>query len=139
VPVLAHALGYRIAEIPVRHHARQFGKSKYGVARYLRGFLDLLTVVMITRFAYRPGHLFGGIGSLFLLGGGATLAYLAGLKLFTGASIGGRPLLLFGVMVVIIGIQLILFGMLAELIISRTQRPVEARNLVAQHLGRTSA
>jgi glycosyltransferase involved in cell wall biosynthesis len=139
VPVLAHALGYRIAEIPVRHHARQFGKSKYGVARYLRGFLDLLTVVMITRFAYRPGHLFGGIGSLFLLGGGATLAYLTGLKLFTGASIGGRPLLLFGVMVVIIGIQLILFGMLAELIISRTQRPVEARNLVAQHLGRTRA
>ncbi len=139
VPVLAHALGYRIAEIPVRHHARQFGKSKYGVARYLRGFLDLLTVVMITRFAYRPGHLFGGIGSLFLLGGGAALAYLTGLKLFTGASIGGRPLLLFGVMVVIIGIQLILFGMLAELIISRTQRPVEARNLVAQHLGRTSA
>jgi len=139
VPVLAHALGYRIAEIPVRHHARQFGKSKYGVARYLRGFLDLLTVVMITRFAYRPGHLFGGIGSLFLLGGGAALAYLTGLKLFTGASIGGRPLLLFGVMVVIIGIQLILFGMLAELIISRSQRPVEARNLVAQHLGRTSA
>ena len=139
VPVLAHALGYRIAEIPVRHHARQFGKSKYGVARYLRGFLDLLTVVMITRFAYRPGHLFGGIGSLFLLGGGAALAYLTGLKLFTGASIGGRPLLLFGIMVVIIGIQLILFGMLAELIISRTQRPVEARNLVAQHLGRTRA
>lgn len=136
VPVLAHALGYRIAELPVRHHARRFGKSKYGVARYLRGFLDLLTVVMITRFAYRPGHLFGGIGSLFLLGGGASLTYLTGLKLFTGASIGGRPLLLFGVMVVIIGIQLILFGMLAELIISRTQRPVEARNLVAQHLGR---
>ena len=76
VPVLAHALGYRVAEIEVRHHARRFGKSKYGVARYLRGFLDLLTVVMITRFAYRPGHLFGGIGTLFLLGGGAALAYL---------------------------------------------------------------
>ena len=135
VPVLAHALGYRVAEIPVRHHARRFGKSKYGVARYLRGFLDLLTVVMITRYAYRPGHLFGGIGAFFLLGGGAALAYLTGLKVFTGASIGNRPLLLFGVMVVIIGIQLIMFGMLAELVISRTQRPVEAQNLVAQHLG----
>ncbi len=130
VPVLAHALGYRVAEIPVRHHARRYGKSKYGVARYLRGFLDLLTVVMLTRFAYRPGHLFGGIGALFLLGGGAVLAYLAGLKLFTGASIGGRPLLLFGVLVVIVGMQLVLFGMLAELILSRTQRPVEARKLV---------
>jgi len=136
VPVLASALGYRVAEIPVRHHARRFGKSKYGVARYMRGFLDLLTVVMITRFAYRPGHLFGGIGSLFMLGGGAVLAYLAGLKLLTGASIGNRPLLLFGVMASIIGLQLVLFGMLAELVISRTQRPVEARNLVWQHLGR---
>jgi glycosyltransferase involved in cell wall biosynthesis len=137
VPVLASALGYRVAEIPVRHHARRFGKSKYGVARFTRGFLDLLTVVLLTRFAYRPGHLFGGIGLLFSLGGGAALAYLAGLKLLTGASIGGRPLLLFGVMGVIVGMQLILFGMLAELIISRTQRPVEARNLVAQHLGRS--
>jgi glycosyltransferase involved in cell wall biosynthesis len=136
VPVLAGALGYRVGEIPVRHHARRFGKSKYGAARFLRGFLDLLTVVMITRFAYRPAHLFGGIGSVFLLGGGAALAYLAGLKFLAGESIGRRPLLLFGVMVVIIGLQLILFGMLAELIISRTQRPVEGRNLVRQHIGR---
>jgi glycosyltransferase involved in cell wall biosynthesis len=137
VPVLAAALGYRVAEIAVRHHARRFGKSKYGVARFTRGFLDLLTVVTITRFAYRPGHLFGGIGLLCSLGGGAVLAYLAALKFVTGASIGGRPLLLFGALAVIVGLQLILFGMLAELIISRTQRPVEARNLVWQHLGRT--
>jgi len=137
VPVLASALGYRVAEIPVRHHARRFGKSKYGVARFTRGLLDLLTVVMITRFAYRPGHLFGGIGLLFALGGGAALVYLTALKLLTGASIGSRPLLLFGVMAVIVGMQLVLFGMLAELIISRTQRPVEARNLVAQHLRRS--
>ena len=70
---------------------------------------------MITRFAYRPGHLFGGVGTLFLVGGGSALAYLTGLKLFTGESIGSRPLLLFGVMAVIIGMQLILFGLLAEL------------------------
>jgi glycosyltransferase involved in cell wall biosynthesis len=136
VPVLAGALGYRVGEIAVRHHARRFGKSKYGVARFTRGFLDLLTVVMITRFAYRPAHLFGGIGSVFLLGGGSVLAYLVGLWLFAGASIGRRPLLLFAIMNVIIGLQLILFGMLAELIISRTQRPVDARNLVRQHIGR---
>jgi dolichol-phosphate mannosyltransferase len=134
--VLASALGYKVAEIPVRHHARRFGKSKYGMARFTRGLLDLLTVVMITRFAYRPGHLFGGIGLLFSLGGGAALAYLTALKLLTGASIGSRPLLLFGLLAVIVGMQLVLFGMLAELIISRTQRPVEARNLVAQHLRR---
>jgi glycosyltransferase involved in cell wall biosynthesis len=137
-PVLAGALGYQVGEIAVRHHARRYAKSKYGVARFLRGFLDLLTVVMITRFAYRPAHLFGGIGALFLLGGGGALAYLTGLKLLTGASIGSRPLLLLGALAVIIGIQLILFGMLAELVISRTQRPVEARNLVRQHIGRAA-
>jgi glycosyltransferase involved in cell wall biosynthesis len=135
VPVLANALGYRIAEIPVRHHARRFGASKYGVARYLRGFLDLLTVVLITRFAYRPGHLFGGIGSLLAASGGLALVYLIGLKLLTGASIGNRPLLLLGVLAVIVGVQLILFGMLAELIIHRTQRPVETRHLVAEQRG----
>ena len=139
VPVLANALGYRIAEIPVRHHARRFGTSKYGVARYLRGFLDLLTVVLITRFAYRPGHLFGGIGTVLAASGAAALGYLIGLKVLTGASIGNRPLLLLGVLAVIVGMQLILFGMLAELIIHRTQRPVETRHLVAQHRGPMSA
>ena len=139
VPVLANALGYRIAEIPVRHHARRFGTSKYGVARYLRGFLDLLTVVLITRFAYRPGHLFGGIGSLLAAGGSVALGYLMALKVLTGASIGNRPLLLLGVMAVIVGVQLILFGMLAELIIHRTQRPVEMRHLVAEQRGQKRA
>jgi len=139
VPVLANALGYRIAEIPVRHHARRFGTSKYGVARYLRGFLDLLTVVLITRFAYRPGHLFGSIGSLLAAGGSVALGYLIALKVLTGASIGNRPLLLLGVMAVIVGVQLILFGMLAELIIHRTQRPVEMRHLVAEQRGQKRA
>jgi glycosyltransferase involved in cell wall biosynthesis len=139
VPVLANALGYRIAEIPVRHHARRFGTSKYGVARYLRGFLDLLTVVLITRFAYRPGHLFGSIGSLLAAGGSVALGYLMALKVLTGASIGNRPLLLLGVMAVIVGVQLILFGMLAELIIHRTQRPVEMRHLVAEQRGQKRA
>ena len=135
VPVLAHALGYRVAELSVLHHARRFGRSKYGVARFLRGFLDLLTVMMITRYAYRPGHLFGGVGTAFLLLGGAVLAYLTALKLVTGASIGDRPLLLFGVMVVIIGIQLLLFGLLAELVISRTPNPVKMGDLVRSRAG----
>ena len=120
IPVLASALGYRIGEIAVRHHARKHGKSKYGVSRFLRGFLDLLTVVTITRYARRPAHLFGGVGAFVLLIGGTVLTYLTGLKLFTGADIGDRPLLLFGVMAVIVGVQLMLFGMLSELINSRS-------------------
>ncbi len=120
IPALAHALGYRVGEVPVRHHARKHGRSKYGVSRYLRGFLDLLTVVMITRYAWRPGHLFGGIGTLLLVLGGGILTYLTGVKLFTGASIGTRPLLLLGATLLIIGIQVLSFGMLSELLLSRT-------------------
>ncbi|MEE8271025.1 MAG: glycosyltransferase family 2 protein [Alphaproteobacteria bacterium] len=120
IPVLAHALGYRIGEIAVTHHARRHGKSKYGMSRFLRGFLDLLTVVTITRYAWRPGHLFGGVGAVFLVGGSAILSYLTGLKLITGADIGSRPLLLLGVMTVIIGVQLLLFGMMSELINSKS-------------------
>lgn len=133
VPVLAHALGFRIGEVAVRHHPRRHGVSKYGMARFLRGFLDLLSVLMITRFAYRPGHLFGGIGTLFAGLGGAALVWLTGVKLFTGADIGGRPLLLLGVLLVIVGVQLLLFGLLAELIISRTQRGNEYADLVVEH------
>ena len=134
VPVLAHALGFRIAELPVRHHARRFGKSKYGFQRFARGFLDLLTVMMITRYAYRPSHLFGGLGVVLFLAGTLILVYLAGLKIFTGAEIGGRPLLSLGVLLDVIGPQILLFGMLAELIISRSPRPVKLDAFVAQKI-----
>jgi len=120
VPVLASSLGFRIGELVVRHHPRRFGRSKFGVRRLLHGFVDLLTVLAITRYARRPGHLFGGAGSLLLVLGLGVLSYLTGLKLFTGADIGQRPLLLFGVMAVILGLQVLFFGILAELINSRT-------------------
>ena len=139
VPVLADALGFRVAEIAVNHHPRRFGRTKYGVARFLRGFLDLLTVMMITRFAYRPSHLFGGIGTLLLVLGGAALSYLTALKLFAGAQIGDRPLLLLGALMAIVGVQLLLFGMLAELIISRSPRPAGFQDLVAREVGRRAA
>jgi glycosyltransferase involved in cell wall biosynthesis len=113
IPVLAHALGFRIAELPVRHHPRQFGASKYGMRRLLRGFVDLLSVMMITRYAHSPGH-------------------LAALKTFAGAEIGGRPLLMLGVLLAVIGVQFLLFGMLAELIISRSPRPQKLETLIAE-------
>jgi hypothetical protein len=134
-PVLANALGFSVAEIVVRHHPRRFGRTKYGFARFRRGFLDLLTVLMLTRFAYRPSHLFGGIGLILFFVGGVVLAYLIALKLFTGAEIGDRPLLLLSALISIIGVQLLLFGMLAELIISRSPSPVAARDLVARRVG----
>ncbi|WP_445679176.1 glycosyltransferase family 2 protein [Radicibacter daui] len=131
VPVLAHSLGYSVGELVVQHHAREHGVSKYGISRFLRGFLDLLTVLMITRYAYRPGHLFGGVGTIFCGLGGIMLVYLTLLKLLAGAEIGGRPLLLLGVMLVIIGIQLLLFGLLAELVNNRTQPPARNADLIS--------
>ena len=133
VPVLANSLGFQIGELAVEHHPRKHGTSKYGIGRYLKGFLDLLTVLTITRFARRPGHLFGGAGAVVLIFGGLILMYLTGLKLFLGEDIGDRPLLMLGVLTVIVGFQFLLFGMLAELINShqneRRQPSVVARKL----------
>jgi glycosyltransferase involved in cell wall biosynthesis len=118
IPVLAHTAGFRVTEIPVRHHPRQFGKSKYGFKRYLRGFLDLLTVITITKYSGRPGHLFGGLGVLAGLAGGSILIYLTFVKLVLDEAIGGRPLLLFGVLLLILAFQFLFFGILAELILN---------------------
>jgi len=131
IPVLADSVGYRIGEIPVQHHEREFGVSKYGFKRYSRGFIDLLTTLMITRYDRRPGHLFGGVGLSLLMLGAAVLTYLMVIKVAFDASIGERPLLMFGVLLVIVGGQLLLFGMMSELIIYRTE-PLNQRAIVAE-------
>ena len=106
----------RIAQEPVSHHARQFGESKYGISRTFRVVLDLFFVYFFMRYRTRPGHFFGGLG-LWLLGmGGAVLAYLLGLKLL-GESIGTRPLLLVGFFFLIAGVQSLMAGVLAELLV----------------------
>jgi glycosyltransferase involved in cell wall biosynthesis len=118
VPVLAHAYGYRVGEIDVTHHPRRFGRSKYGARRFLRGLLDLFTVFALTRYARKPGHLFGAGGLLLGAIGGIILAWLS-IEWLGGAAIGHRPLLLLGVLLVLVGVQLLMFGLLAELMISR--------------------
>ncbi len=122
IPVLAGSLGYRIGELEVLHHPRQFGQSKYGVSRMLKGFLDLLTVVTITRFDSKPGHLFGSAGTVALALGLVINLWLT-VEWFMGISIGGRPALMLGVLLMIVGLQIILFGMMAELSISRRSGP----------------
>jgi len=117
IPVLAHYRGYRVTELPVNHRPREHGRSNYGVERYVRGFLDLLTVTFMGRYRHRPLHLFGGVGLLFSLLGSITLVYLTIVKL-AGHAIGGRPLLLLGVLLVVVGIQLLSLGLLSELITS---------------------
>jgi dolichol-phosphate mannosyltransferase len=117
IPILAHYRGFRVAELPVHHRPREHGRSRYGVERYVRGFLDLLTVTFVGRYRHRPLHLFGGLGLALLAGGSAILAYLTVLKIM-GEAIGGRPLLILGVLLIVVGMQFLSLGLLTELITS---------------------
>ena len=116
VPVLAHARGFRVAEIEVNHRPRRHGSSKYGFSRFLKGFLDLLTVRFLTRFRQRPLHILGGTG-LALLGLGVLgLLYLAVLWILGFRPIGNRPMLFYSIALLIVGVQLLSLGILAELV-----------------------
>lgn len=118
IPLLARYEGFdRIAEKPVVHHARKYGRTKFGIERYLRGFLDLLTVQFITRFASRPMHFFGSLGSLAFLGGFAISLYLSIEKLVMGNPIGDRPLILLGAILLLLGAQMFLTGLIGEMLI----------------------
>ncbi len=117
IPVLAHYRGFRVAERPVNHRPREHGRSRYGLERYLRGFLDLLTVTFMGRYRHRPLHLFGGVGLLLGAIGTLLLAYLTALKL-SGEAIGHRPLLTLGVLRVVVGVQLVSLGLVSELVAS---------------------
>ncbi len=112
---LAYMEGARIAEMPVRHHARQFGQSKYGLGRTVRVMMDLLTIWFMKKFLTRPMHVFGAWGLILLALGAIAGGYLSVLKLFFGASIGDRPLLLLAIVLLLSGLQFFCFGLLAEL------------------------
>lgn len=116
IPVLAGWRGFRIAEVEVRHHPRRYGRSKYGVGRITRGFFDLLTVLLLTRYTTRPLHLFGLVGALLGSVGLGIVGYLS-LGWLLGQWIGGRPLLLLAVLMVVGGLQLVSLGLLAEMIV----------------------
>jgi dolichol-phosphate mannosyltransferase len=126
VPVLAHQRGYRITELPVNHRPRNYGRSRYGLERYLRGFFDLLTVSFIGRYRHRPLHLFGGLGLILGFVGTGTLIYLTVLKA-QGSAIGGRPLLILGVLLVVVGIQFLSLGLIGEMITSQHAERVGGR------------
>jgi glycosyltransferase involved in cell wall biosynthesis len=126
IPVLAHERGYRVGELPVNHRPREHGRSRYGLERYLRGFLDLLTVTFIGRYRQRPLHLFGGLGLGLALLGFVILVYLTIVKL-TGHAIGERPLLTLGVLLVVVGLQFFSLGLLGELVTSHHEERALAR------------
>ena len=129
VPVLAAARGWRVGEIPIAHRARQFGRSKFGKRRLLKGFLDLLTVYFLTGFAQRPLHLLGTLGLVSVVAGGLGLAYLTvywvlrqSLGLWHWAPLHERPLVLYSVAGLLLGVQLLSIGFLAELMTALSRR-----------------
>jgi glycosyltransferase involved in cell wall biosynthesis len=116
IPALAAEVGARIVEVPVRHHARTRGQSKYGIDRTFRVLLDLLWIKFLMRFLHRPLQAFGGVGLALGAAGFLILAWLTAEKLALGREIGGRPLLLLGVLLALIGVQLVATGLIGELL-----------------------
>ncbi|MBT3463775.1 glycosyltransferase family 2 protein [archaeon] len=117
IPAILKWRGFKITEVKVNHKRRQYGKTKYNLSRVYHGFLDLILVVFWQKFSARPIHLFGGIGLLLNFFGILIGIYLSYLKIFFNESIANRPLLLLSIMSIIIGIQFIIFGILADMIL----------------------
>lgn len=133
IPVLAHARGFRVTEIAVNHRPRQHGSSKYGVKRFLRGFLDLLTVTFLMSYGQRPQHMLGAVGLAFFGAGMLGLGYLAMIwvlmnvvGLLEPAPIGNRPLLAYSLGAALLGFQAISLGLLAELVVHYTSHDRDA-------------
>lgn len=122
LPAMAHWAGYRVTEIPVTHHARQFGVSKFGARRLLNGFLDLLSVTFVVRFMTTPMHVFGSLGLLSTMAGSAIGVYITYLWGQTGNIQNRHPLLMLSVLLIIVGIQFFSTGLLGDMLASIHQR-----------------
>jgi glycosyltransferase involved in cell wall biosynthesis len=117
IPAIASWMGITFIEVETHHRARKFGRSKYGMARTLRVILDLITVKFLLSFATKPIQVFGMLGIAAASAGGVIGAYLTALKLVWGAQIGGRPLLFLGVLLIVVGVQFIVMGLLGEMLV----------------------
>ncbi len=130
IPVLAHARGFRVGELEVRHRRRRHGASKYGVGRFIKGFLDLVTVRFLTRFRERPLHMLGGVGlSLFGLGGIGMISLAIIWLDPANRPIGNRPLLFYSIALLLVGLQLVTVGILAELVTAYNVRPEDVYSI----------
>jgi len=116
IPVLAKWQGFKITEIPVQHHPRRYGKSKYGISRFFKGFVDLITVTFATRYIKRPMHFFGFFGALAFIIGVAVLGYLTVLWI-QGQPLSNRPMIFLGMLLIIVGVQMFSVGLLGEMLV----------------------
>ncbi|MCL2463743.1 MAG: glycosyltransferase family 2 protein [Micrococcales bacterium] len=120
---IAYWRGFLVDEVNTTHFPRLHGKSKYGPARFWRGFVDLMTIRFLMKYSTQPSHLFTGIGGIGIVAGAAILIYLF-IDWIQRNAIGDRPLLLLGVLLFIAGLQLLIFGLLAELVVHNQQRTI---------------
>jgi len=139
LPALAFIEGAKITEVPVRHHPRRFGQSKYGLGRTFRVLMDLLTIWFMKKFLTRPMHVFGFLGLIMMVMGVSLGLYLTFLKLGLNQSIGDRPLLILVVILFLTGLQLFSFGLLGELLMrtyhESQKRPIyRVRQVVCQNI-----
>ncbi|MBT8392413.1 MAG: glycosyltransferase family 2 protein [Ignavibacteria bacterium] len=116
IPVFAKWQGYKITETPVQHHPRRYGKTKFGLSRFFKGFIDLVTVIFVTRYIKRPMHFFGFLGALAFISGFILLGYLTVLWI-QGIPLSNRPMLFLGMLLIIVGVQLFAVGLLGEVIV----------------------
>ena len=117
IPLLAKRAGYgRITEQIVQHRARKYGRTKFGLSRFINGFLDLITILFVQKYLQKPMHFFGTIGVLLMSIGSLINIYLAGIRIFYNAGIGNRPLLFLGILLMVLGVQFLSTGFLGELI-----------------------
>ena len=121
IPALAHLSGFKVTEIPVTHHERKYGKTKFGISRFINGFFDLATVLFTTKYIKRPLHFFGFIGSLSFFAGFGILLYLTIMKFAESIPISGRPLFFIAILFTIVGAQFFSLGLIAEMITKNSQ------------------
>jgi glycosyltransferase involved in cell wall biosynthesis len=121
IPFLAKWEGFTISEVPVKHQQRLYGKTKYGISRFFKGFIDLLTVTFITRYVKRPMHLFGFLGAFSFLLGFVVNGYLSYERIFMNKALSNRPMLFLGMLLIIVGVQFFSVGLLGEMMVHNFQ------------------
>lgn len=128
IPLLVSEKGFEVTEIPIVHEKREFGKSKYGFSKVFKDVPDMFTILFLTKYAKRPLHFFGLVGGLISIIGFFILLYLTIIH-FMGESIGSRPLLIFGMLLMLAGFQVLFTGFTADLIISISERNKTSKTL----------
>ncbi len=125
LPVLAQWEGFKVSEIVVRHHPRKYGKTKFGVSRFVAGFIDLITVLFITRYTRRPLHLFGLAGLVSFIFGLGLSSWLAFERIFNDKYLSNRPMMFLGILLIIVGVQFVSIGLLGEMITESRKQQVD--------------